>query len=217
MIGILLALQVNNWNEHRKDRIKEQQVLRELHSEFLTNKAKIQEQNNRIKENMTFHRSYIQALGRGNVSMKMIGKFNGGSKITVGTINPSFGAINSLISTGDIALITNDSLRKKLSNWKDVLLDFTEDEEIHLNYFLNHIVPYIRTNFLQYMSKGKVLSFHDLSQEEIEKDFQENTGKKRYRNIVINNLDWIEGNLEGGEETLKKLEEILSLIEKEIK
>ena len=30
MIGILLALQVNNWNEYRKDRIKEKTVLKEL-------------------------------------------------------------------------------------------------------------------------------------------------------------------------------------------
>jgi hypothetical protein len=28
MIGILLALQVNNWNENRKDRIKEQRYSR---------------------------------------------------------------------------------------------------------------------------------------------------------------------------------------------
>ena len=30
MVGILLALQVNNWNEWRKDRIKEKEVLRDL-------------------------------------------------------------------------------------------------------------------------------------------------------------------------------------------
>jgi uncharacterized membrane protein YgaE (UPF0421/DUF939 family) len=28
MIGILLALQINNWNEHRKDQIKEQVILK---------------------------------------------------------------------------------------------------------------------------------------------------------------------------------------------
>lgn len=30
MIGILLALQVNNWNEHRKDKIEEKEILREI-------------------------------------------------------------------------------------------------------------------------------------------------------------------------------------------
>ena len=37
MIGILLALQVNNWNEQRKLNNEEQHLLEDLHSEFNVN------------------------------------------------------------------------------------------------------------------------------------------------------------------------------------
>jgi hypothetical protein len=37
MIGILLALQVNNWNEQRKDRITEQKILNALQEDLLVN------------------------------------------------------------------------------------------------------------------------------------------------------------------------------------
>jgi len=37
MIGILLALQVNNWNEERKEWAQEQQVITALHNEFNEN------------------------------------------------------------------------------------------------------------------------------------------------------------------------------------
>src|SRR6056297_2100808 len=37
MIGILLALQVNNWNQNRQDSKKEQQILLQLQSEFEEN------------------------------------------------------------------------------------------------------------------------------------------------------------------------------------
>lgn len=37
VIGILIALQINNWNENRKDRIKEQKVLIELKTLFEEN------------------------------------------------------------------------------------------------------------------------------------------------------------------------------------
>ena len=37
MIGILLALQVNNWNEERRNRIKEKAILNELHKDFKKN------------------------------------------------------------------------------------------------------------------------------------------------------------------------------------
>ena len=37
MIGILLALQVNTWNEERKERNREQAILKNLQIEFSTN------------------------------------------------------------------------------------------------------------------------------------------------------------------------------------
>jgi hypothetical protein len=37
VIGILIALQINNWNEWRKDRIKEKKLLMEISSTLITN------------------------------------------------------------------------------------------------------------------------------------------------------------------------------------
>ena len=37
VIGILIALQINNWNEGRKDRAKEQELLAQLRSEYQSN------------------------------------------------------------------------------------------------------------------------------------------------------------------------------------
>ena len=44
MIGILLALQVNNWNEFRKERIKEREILQELTNNINTNITFLNEQ-----------------------------------------------------------------------------------------------------------------------------------------------------------------------------
>ena len=43
MIGILLALQVNNWNEWRKDRIVEQELLHEVRNNIQMNVARIED------------------------------------------------------------------------------------------------------------------------------------------------------------------------------
>ena len=40
MIGILLALQVSNWNQDRKDRISERKLLDNIHRDFVQNKIK---------------------------------------------------------------------------------------------------------------------------------------------------------------------------------
>ena len=39
MIGILLALQVSNWNQDRKDRISERKILDNIHRDFVHNKV----------------------------------------------------------------------------------------------------------------------------------------------------------------------------------
>ena len=42
MIGILLALQVNNWNETKKARVTELQALKNLQKEFVKNQDKFE-------------------------------------------------------------------------------------------------------------------------------------------------------------------------------
>ena len=43
MIGILLALQVNNWNEQRKDLLEEQKILAQLKIEYEKNLLQLDE------------------------------------------------------------------------------------------------------------------------------------------------------------------------------
>ncbi len=41
VIGILIALQIDNWNIQRKNRIREKVILRQLHADFLSNKIQL--------------------------------------------------------------------------------------------------------------------------------------------------------------------------------
>ena len=43
VIGILIALQINNWNEEKKDRLKEKEVLQDILTNLERNNALIQE------------------------------------------------------------------------------------------------------------------------------------------------------------------------------
>ena len=55
VIGILVALQVNNWNEHRKEKAEEKKILLSLHNEISNNieilKTVIDEKNKIINVN----------------------------------------------------------------------------------------------------------------------------------------------------------------------
>lgn len=72
MIGILLALQVNNWNEARKDRIKEMEILMEIkeniHQNSLRFQIEIEEEESVVRSinfilfNLNHHKVYHDSL-----------------------------------------------------------------------------------------------------------------------------------------------------------
>ena len=44
------------------------------------------------------------------------------------TFNPSEGIVNSLLNSGKIDIISNDSLKTLLIKWKDLVFDYQEEE-----------------------------------------------------------------------------------------
>jgi len=144
MIGILLALQVNNWNENRKDRVKEKAILKQLHKEFEKN----------LSEFEPVKASQIRTFNSGKVVFRNIDKLDTpvyrdsvymySTRMFGGyTYYPSGGVIESLISSGDFKLIQNDTLRNYLVSWKDVLKRYTDNVNIDLNLWANRIEPYV--------------------------------------------------------------------------
>lgn len=144
MIGILLALQVNNWNEDRKDRIKEKAILGQLHNEFKKN----------LREFAPIKASQIRTFNSGKIVFRNIDKldipiyrdsvYRHSTRMFGGyTYYPSGGVIESLISSGDFKLIQNDTLRNFLVSWKDVLKRYSSNVTVDLNLWANRIEPYV--------------------------------------------------------------------------
>lgn len=144
MIGILLALQVNNWNESRKDRIREKAILEQLHKEFEMN----------LLEFTPIKASQIRTFNSGKIVFRNINKldipihrdsvYRHSTRMFGGyTYYPSGGVIESLINSGDFKLIQNDTLRNYLVSWRDVLKRYSSNVAVDLNLWANRIEPYI--------------------------------------------------------------------------
>ena len=144
VIGILIALQVNNWNEIRKDHIKEKAILKEVYNDFNKNL----EQFHPIKQSQfrTYNSGEIvlrniktlhQPASRDSVFKHAVNMFGGYP------YHPSSGVVESLISSGEINLIQNDTLRGLLVSWKDVFNDYNEEVIFDRNLWNDKIEPYI--------------------------------------------------------------------------
>lgn len=144
MIGILLALQVSEWNTNRKRQQQEVQILRDIHMEFLENKEQLQ----LVKHNhMHAYESTKKLL---NLLPLDVVKIEIDSIVTLldntytnWTFNPHQSTVNTLINTSSFDLISNPELRKLLQNWTDLYLDYTEEEIVARNHVRNFYVPYM--------------------------------------------------------------------------
>ncbi|MFY9243109.1 MAG: DUF6090 family protein [Polaribacter sp.] len=133
VIGILIALSLNNWNELQKDYNFEKQTLVDLRQEFNNNKKVFTTHINTKKESKLNLSKYIKLLMYNKATFSEYSLIRNNNGFAANTFDPSQGVINSLISSGLINKISNKTLRYKLSKWHDLLADYSEDEILYLD------------------------------------------------------------------------------------
>lgn len=121
MIGILLALQVNNWNETRKLELKENEILKEILRD-------VEETNSEIVGDMLAHMTMLRSaqmlkdqISQLNPDTDQLSSYYRSSAHDL-QIYPKTSGFETLKSQG-LEIITNDSLRKNISDLYQ--LDYT--------------------------------------------------------------------------------------------
>jgi hypothetical protein len=128
VIGILIALQVNNWNEKRKLQNESQEILKALNVEFKNNRAVLKDRIDYLED----ANKYVQAVLKLTKSDEsQLRQVNIDSIISLslkyGNYNPANSTIQELISSGKLNLIENGQLKDNLFNWLQILEDTDED------------------------------------------------------------------------------------------
>lgn len=59
------------------------------------------------------------------------------------TYDPVLGGINSLVQSGRLGLLRNDSLRVAIAGWPDIVGDMREDERIESDGLFERVAPYL--------------------------------------------------------------------------
>ncbi|MEM8508666.1 MAG: DUF6090 family protein [Bacteroidota bacterium] len=157
VIGILIALQINNNNEEKKQRAKEQAFLKEINLDFTSNK----EQLDSIVEfnKISYHAAsrLLEVMKAFDPNDPKITKANAHFADSIGfynklawrnkSFNPKNGTVEALLNSSSFDLIGNDTLRRNLISWKDVLSDYLEEEEYGANFLFYEYGPWARLHF----------------------------------------------------------------------
>ncbi|MEN8250217.1 MAG: DUF6090 family protein [Bacteroidota bacterium] len=133
VIGILVALQIDNWNENQRIRNIEQQYLLALKEEFEYNKAELASVMNLNKKNTDYALKISDHAGPGNpeITEKEFETLAINAFASEVHYNPNQGVLDEIISSGKLGIFSNDELKFALSSWSAVLDRALWQEKTH--------------------------------------------------------------------------------------
>jgi len=130
VIGILIALAINNGNENRITRAKEQVYLSGLSEEFQSSQLKLEELmrvNKKIYESAEQIVGYISDQNSTPTEREFSTLLYQSFAFDI-SFNPNNALLREMINSGSLKDISNAELRKRLANWLSFLEDITKQE-----------------------------------------------------------------------------------------
>lgn len=132
VIGILIALQINNWNNVKQERRIERVNLIALQKEFLENRDRLQKvvqlnnQNIISTEKMirAFNKESSDTITEKTVAMFVVGSF--GNEIN---FTPETGVLTEILSSGELKYIHNNQLKHKLAGYNSKIEQLEQQEK----------------------------------------------------------------------------------------
>ena len=140
VIGILIALSINNWNERQKLYVKEQLILKQLRSEYTSNLRQLNEKILMRNEGLIACNILLDQID--NPQDLNVNEFY--KSVWQILRDPTFDPIeNDIIGSEKIRLIQNQKLVELLSNWSSEVYQVQELELQYQKYRTETIIPCI--------------------------------------------------------------------------
>ena len=146
VIGILIALQINNWNENKIKRSSELTYYSNIKNRLLDDKKLIQSQinyNSRYDNQFKYaneiieinDRTKIDTLGKIAINLTYYSDFDGRDNI-----------YESMVNSGEIKLVKNNEIIEGIRELEEDYLYINRIEKIHYDAMITYVIPNIYPN-----------------------------------------------------------------------
>jgi len=190
VIGILIALQVNTWNQNRLDRIDEQKVLANIHDEFVQNKKLLETSLTATTDAYEAGKTLMGLMGQ---ERNLVMQHNIDSllyyMLPADDYLPSSNSIDNIIQAGRLNLVTNDKLIELLYEW-EVLVEYIKDRDESSDKWANEQVLIFLTNYISFKEMDVYGGFEWTGKSNLRKDYYTLFQSLAFENILDNTL-WL--------------------------
>ena len=178
VIGILIALQINTWNESRKQKQIEKQVLKSLFQEIEKDKKALKQIDYQYKRDL-LHITYFGNLywkeQHSLADLLALNDFRGFYNYDV---NPNRITYDEMISTGKIYYLSNQDLVNKIINYYELI-------DTHIYNSRQDRIEF-RANFYDVSQmKEYWLMVYDINNEELASNFADNKETEIYKSMKV--------------------------------
>ena len=215
VVGILIALSLNNWREDNSNKNKEQYYLNSLRTDFEQSLASLTEILNQNRESDLAAKKVLAAIHNGYSSSavdtvkKVFRKLFGFNRFV-----PASGTYKEIISTGSLQILRDNELRIALSSWEDMITRNQQLEEvmfwqyhlINIPYLNKHIV---RSDFIDNQGSSE-------QHNNYRTDFKKLFADPEFENILVNRIGAVEETNAYLATMIEQVEHIIGLIKKDI-
>ena len=217
MVGILLAIQVNNMNELKKTRRTEQAFLKSLKLEVEANRAQMVNVLETHKKNERAGFAILQFFDphAQEPETKLLDSLLG-ELTTMWTYNPQLGTLNSIIMSGKLDIIQNQALKTYMTSFQDEAVDASEMNTKFILLKESRFDPML-DKFVSRKNKYRQW-FKDipLSPSSFESNYTEILHSFEAENIVSSLWIYLKYGLMEEEKHMETIEKMLDLINKEL-
>ena len=133
VIGILIALQLNNLNEIDKVKDTEILYLNALHDEFSNNLIEVERVIKLNAKGLAYANALLDKMGTSDLDLteKVFDSLMYRTIVAEIQYRPSPGTLIELVNSGKLSIISNRELRLKLASWDGILTSVLFQEEEH--------------------------------------------------------------------------------------
>jgi len=145
VIGILIALSINNWNQQRLDTIDRNKIVANLNVEFIQNKVQYLKFFNEYDLAEKTAIELMNHIGPDNldyIDTKMIDTLLNDIFPSIDYL-PSNNAINDIIQSGKLTSLNSPKLSAKLATWKSLVYTISVREKKLDDFVWRDLVPYL--------------------------------------------------------------------------
>lgn len=219
VIGILIALQVDSWNEDRMTRKAEHELLLNLKEELITNREQLVEALSYTNLSMSGLRKVVEIYQVGYQGHKpseldsLIGICQWAF-----TYDPVMGVPISIRTSGQLNTIRNPELRLFVASFEEMVRDVQEEGLLIRNIIIDEFNPrvgkYISSNNRShFLGEGYAI----VEKSVFESDYEGLFGDRELENLITYIHVWRNDEIDEEKAFLKKLDETLIVLNEELR